>query len=204
MRNDLGRTRKITYTAIMIALAVSLRIMKHMLFSGFQFISFPAVFTITSGILFGPTMGVTVGIASYLLSDILIGMPGYWTFVNALLMGFIGGVSGLIFRRINLDFSKIAMGIVVYILLFVFDVLSSGLLYMIVGFPALQAFVIGFLGLFLPVPIAGGFVFGIGPITETTSAIVVVAIVAILLRSGVGRRQNENSSPEASEKRLGE
>lgn len=204
MRDELGRTRTITYTAIMIALAVSLRIMKHMLFSGFQFISFPAVFTITSGILFGPTMGVTVGIASYLLSDILIGMPGYWTFVNAILMGIFGGLSGLIFRRVNGNFSKIAMGIVVYIIIFAFDVLSSGFLYMIVGFQAVQAFVIGFLGLFLPVPIAGGFVFGIGPITETTSAVVVVAIVAILLKSGMGRRQLQNSSPEAVEKRLGE
>jgi uncharacterized membrane protein len=188
----------------MIALAVSLRLMKHMLFAGFQFINFPAVFTITSGILFGPVMGATVGFFSYLLSDIMIGMPGYWTIVNALLMGFFGALSGLIFSRINSNFSKIAMGIVIYIIVFSFDILSSGLLYMIIGFPPLEAFIIGFLGLFLPVPIAGGFVFGIGPITEATTAIVVVAIVAILLKSGVGRRQLQSSSPEEGGKRLGE
>ncbi len=204
MRSDLGRTRKITYTAIMIALAVSLRIMKHMLFSGFQFISFPAVFTIASGILFGPTMGLSVGIASYLLSDILLGLPGYWTFVNALLMGAFGVLGGLVFRRVNINFSKIAMGIAVYIMVFAFDILSSGLLYMIIGWPPTVAFTWGIIGLFLPVPIAGGFVFAVGPITETTTTVVVVAIVAILLKSGIGRRAVPSVSTLSEEKRLGE
>lgn len=195
MKSRLGRTHRITYTAIMIALAVSLRLMKHMLFGSLQFINFPAIFTIASGILFGPLMGVTVGVTSYLLSDILIGIPGPWTFVNAVLMGFFGGVSGLVWRRVNSDFSKIAMGILVYLMVFSFDILSSWILNMVIGFPPLVAFIWGVMGLFLPVPMSGGFMFGIGPITEATTAIVVVAVVALLLKGRIGRGQFQDSAP---------
>jgi LytS/YehU family sensor histidine kinase len=201
MKSSLDRTHKITYTAIMIALAVSLRLMKHMLFGNLQFINFPAIFTITSGILFGPVMGATVGVTSFLISDIMIGMPGPWTLVNALLMGLFGGLSGLIWKKVDNNFSKIAMGIVVYLIIFAYDILSSWILNMVIGFPPLLAFVWGFLGLFIPVPISGGFMFGIGPITEATSAIVVAAIVALLLRSGIGRRQYQGPPPVGEEKK---
>lgn len=195
MKSGLSRTRKITYTAILIALAVSLRLMKHMLFGSLQFINFPAIFAIAGGILFGPITGATVGVTSYLLSDIVLGMPGPWTVVNALLMGFFGGLSGFIWRRIDGNFSKVATGVVVYLMVFAFDILSSWILNMVIGFPPLVAFIWGMLGLFLPVPISGGFMFGIGPITEATTSVVVVAIVALLLKSRIGRRQYQDSAP---------
>jgi len=195
MKSSLSRTHTITYTAIMNALAVSHRLMKHMLFGNLQFINFPAIFTIAGGILFGPVMGVTVGVTSYLLSDIIIGIPGPWTVVNALLMGAFGGASGLIWKKVDGNFSKITMGIVVYLMVFAFDILSSGILNMVIGFPPAVAFIWGALGLFLPVPISGGFMFGIGPITEATTTIVVVTIVAVLLRSKIVRRQYQDSPP---------
>jgi predicted membrane protein len=193
MKRELSRTRKITYTAILIALAASLRITKHLLFGPLQFINFPGIFTIVGGIIFGPVMGMTVGFTTYLLSDLALG-AGPWTIVNALLMGFFGALSGILWRRTNSNFSKIAMGIGVYVIMFAFDVLSSWILNMIFGWSPTVALVYGLLGLFMPNP-TGGFMFGVGPITEATTAIVVVSIVALLLRSRIQGRQYQDTPP---------
>lgn len=193
MKSELSRTRKITYTAILIALAASLRITKHLLFGPLQFINFPGIFTIVGGIIFGPVMGMTVGFTTYIISDFVLG-AGPWTFVNALLMGCFGALSGVLWRRTSGSFSKIAMGIGVYVIMFAFDVLSSWILNMIFGWSPLVALVYGLMGLFMPNP-TGGFMFGVGPITEATTAIVVVTIVALLLKSRMGRRDYRDSPP---------
>lgn len=187
MKTDLSRTRQITYTAVLIALAASLRITKHLLFGPLQFINFPGIFTIVGGIVFGPVMGMTVGFTTYLLSDLVLG-AGPWTFVNALLMGFFGALSGILWRRTTSNFSKIAMGTGVYVIMFAFDVLSSWILNMVFGWSPTVALAYGLLGLFLPSP-AGGFMFGVGPITEATTAVVVVSVVALLLRGRIGMRR---------------
>jgi energy-coupling factor transport system substrate-specific component len=193
MKSGLSRTRKITYTAILIALATSLRITKHLLFGPLQFINFPGIFTIVGGIIFGPIMGMTVGFTTYLISDFILG-AGPWTIVNALLMGFFGALSGILWRKTNGNFSKIAMGIGVYVIMFAFDVLSSWILNMIFGWPPMIALVYGLLGLFMPNP-TGGFMFGVGPITEATTSIVVVTIVALLLKSKIGGRRYQDTPP---------
>ena len=100
MKSGLPRTKKITYTAILIALAVSLRLVKVALFGPVQFVNFPGIFTIVGGILFGPSVGIAVGFASYLFSDIMIGLPGPWTVVNAALMASLGLISGLIWGTV--------------------------------------------------------------------------------------------------------
>jgi len=193
MKSELSRTRKITYTAILIALAASLRITKHLLFGPLQFINFPGIFTIVGGIIFGPVMGMTVGFTTYVVSDFVLG-AGPWTVVNALLMGMFGALSGVLWRRINGSFSKIAMGIGVYVIMFAFDVLSSWVLNMIFGSPPMVALIYGLLGLFLPTT-TGGFMLGVGPITEATTAIIVVTIVALLIKSRIGRRQYQDAPP---------
>lgn len=183
MKRDLSRTRKITYTAVLIALAASLRITKHLLFGPLQFINFPGIFTIVGGIAFGPVTGMTVGFTTYLLSDFLLG-AGPWTVVNGLLMGFFGALSGVLWRRTSGSFSKVAMGIGVYIIMFAFDILSSWILNMVFGWPPTIALLYGLIGLFLPSP-SGGFLIGVGPITEATTAIVVVTLVALLIKGKI-------------------
>jgi len=89
----LSRTKKITFTAMLIALAVSLRIIKYSMFGPLQFVNFPAIFTIVGGVVFGPIVGLTVGLSSYLLSDMVLG-AGPWTVVNALFIGVVGIITG--------------------------------------------------------------------------------------------------------------
>jgi len=192
MKVGLSRTKKITYTAIVIALAVSLRLVKVALFGPVQFVNFPGIFTIVGGILFGPSVGIAVGFASYLFSDIMIGLPGPWTVVNAVLMASLGLISGLIWGRNGYGkVTKIGLGIGTFVMMLAFDIISSGiLLVMVLGGNWLYAFTIGLIGLFVPSPVSGGFMIGVGPITEVTTTILVVTIVNILIRNrGVTSKQ---------------
>jgi energy-coupling factor transport system substrate-specific component len=185
MKGGLPRTKKITYTAIIIALAVSLRLVKVALFGPVQFVNFPGIFTIVGGTLFGPSVGIAVGFASYLFSDIMIGLPGPWTVVNAVLMASLGLISGLIWGRNGYGkVTKIGLGIGTFVMMLAFDIISSGiLLVMVLGGNWLYAFTIGLIGLFVPSPVSGGFMIGVGPITEVTTTILVVTIVNILIRN---------------------
>jgi len=191
MKNGLPRTKRITYTAIVIALAVSLRLVKYALFGPVQFVNFPGIFTIVGGVLFGPSVGIAVGFASYVFSDIMIGLPGPWTVVNAVLMASLGLISGLIWGRNGYGkVTKIGLGIGTFVMMLAFDIVSSGiLLVMVLGGNWLYAFTIGLIGLFVPSPVSGGFMFAVGPITEATTTILVVTIVSILIKSktGIGR-----------------
>ena len=184
MNGGLSRTKKITYTSMMIALAVTLRLIKYVLFGNLQFVNFPGVFTLISGILFGPVIGTTVGFASYLLSDMLLGMPGPWTVVNSILMAALGLTSGIIWsRKDKTKISRTGIGIGAYMLMFVFDILASGFLFVIIGMQWTTAFISGLIGLLLP-GISGGYLIAVGPITEATTAILTVMIVHALIKSG--------------------
>ncbi len=185
MKAVLPRTKMISYTAIMIALAISLRILKHALVGPFQFVNFPGVFTILAGVTFGPVTGMVVGFASYLLSDMMIGLPGLWTAVNAPLMAVVGAVSGLIWGwRNKLHISKIGLGISTYVMMFAFDVLASWILWALIGYDWVTALVVSMIGLFIPA--GGGFLFAVGPITEAVTAILVVTLVFALARGTQG------------------
>ncbi|HRU81092.1 MAG TPA: ECF transporter S component [Candidatus Methanomethylicus sp.] len=177
-----SRTKRISYTAMMIALAVALRLLKNSLFGPFQFVNFPGVFTVVSGIIFGPTIAMVVGAGSYLLSDVLIGLPGYYTLTNMFLMGGIGLITGLIWKRSNrTDISKIGIGVGTYIIMLAFDIISSFAFYAILGVPMTAALAVGIGGLFMPS--GGGVIYGIGPITEAATAILVVMIAHVLLQN---------------------
>lgn len=183
MREEIPRVKRITYTAIVIALAVTLRLIKHSILGLIQFINFPAVFTIVGGSLLGPSSGLVTGIASYIISDIMIGLPGPWTFVNALLMGGVGLLTGLIWGRNNAKkISKLGLAVGTYITLLAFDISNSWALLMLMGFDWFSALIIGIVGLFLPA--AGGYLYAVGPITEATTTVLVVTIVSLLKKNG--------------------
>ncbi len=185
MYGGLSRTKKITYTGMLIGLAVAMRLAKQALFGSMQFINFPGVFTILSGVLFGPTTGMVVGFSSYILSDMIIGLPGPWTAINAVLMASLGLFSGLIWgRKSKPNMSKTGLAVGSYIMMFAFDILASCLWYIMIGWSALYAFTLGLVGLF--VPAGGGYLIGIGPITEATTTLLIVAIVQALRNSRVG------------------
>jgi energy-coupling factor transport system substrate-specific component len=185
MNGELSRTKRITYTGMLIGLAVAMRLAKQALFGSMQFINFPGVFTILSGVMFGPTTGMVVGFSSYLLSDMIIGLPGPWTAINAILMASLGLASGLIWgRKTNVNVSKTGLAIGSYMLMFAFDIFASCLWYIMIGWNWIYAFTLGLVGLFLPA--GGGYLIGIGPITEATTTLLIVAIVQALRNSRVG------------------
>lgn len=182
-KNGLSRTKKITYTAMLIALAVTLRIIKYSMFGPLQFVNFPAIFTIVGGVVFGPIVGLTVGLSSYLLSDMVLG-AGPWTVVNALFIGVVGIITGLIWGRMPfLKLKKIELGIGVYLLMLGFDIFNSWVLNIIWGYPWLWSLIYGLLGLLMPA--GGGYMIGVGPITEATTTILTVSIIFVLARSRI-------------------
>ncbi|MBC7120638.1 MAG: ECF transporter S component [Candidatus Methanosuratus sp.] len=186
LRNNgrLSRTQKITYTSLLIALAAALRLVKYALFGPVQFINFPGIFTILGGILFGLVTGGVVGVASYVVSDIIIGAPGPWTAVNCIVMGIVGFGSGIIWSR--KDKSRISkMGILIgaYIIMFAFDVVTSWTLFVIIGWDPIYALVMGVLGLFIPTMTSGGWMVAVGPITEFTTASLIAMLVQVLAKN---------------------
>ncbi|TDA39194.1 MAG: hypothetical protein DSO08_02840 [Candidatus Methanomethylicota archaeon] len=183
MAEGLPRVKKVTYTAMVIALAVSLRIIKYSIFGPTQFVNFPAVFTIIGGALLGPSSGLAAGLTTYILSDIMIGLPGPWTIVNSVLMGGIGFLSGLIWGRNSVkQVGKLGLAVGSYIMLLAFDVTNSWALLVIMGFDWFSALIIGIVGLFLPA--AGGYLYGVGPITEATTVLLIVTVVSMLKKNG--------------------
>ncbi|MEM2128195.1 MAG: ECF transporter S component [Candidatus Methanomethylicaceae archaeon] len=183
MEERLPRVKMVTYTAMVIALAVSLRLIKYTLFGSIQFVNFPAVFTIIGGALLGPSSGAVIGFSSYVLSDIMIGLPGPWTAVNSILMAGFGFLSGLIWGRSGVkQIGRLGLAVGAYIMLLAFDITNSWALLVIMGFDWLSALIIGIVGLFLPA--AGGYLYGVGPITEATTVILIVTIVSMLKKNG--------------------
>lgn len=173
----MNKTKRITYIGIMITLAVVLRLMKHYIIGPIQFVNFPAVFTFLGGIILGPLPGMIIGFFSYLISDMTIGLPGPWTVINALLMAIVGLLSGIFLKRA----SRVGIGVGAFLLLFCFDVLSSWMLYVIVGFNWFYALIIAIIGLFLPA--GGGFLYAVGPITEAITILLTLGLMNAIKRN---------------------
>lgn len=163
------RSKKVALIGIFIALGVVMRITKHILMGPIQFINIPAIFTIIAGIIIGPTGGFVVGAGIFVLSDMYI-LPGVWTTMTSLAMGIIGFLSGLIWHRRE-SIEKAELMVVSYLLVLFYDVFTSVILYIIIGFPIYYALVIGIIGLFFPV--AGGYMIGIGVLTEVLTVLTI-------------------------------
>lgn len=190
MKSSTSRAKKIAFTAIIIALAVALRILKTAMFGPLQFVNLMGVFTIVGGVLFGPVVGGVVGFSSYTLSDIMIGLPGPWTVINSALMALFGILSGLIWGRKGYgNITRIGLAVGAYIIMFVFDFSSSVIFYLLTTQNWVSTIALGLIGLFAPVPGQGGWMIAPGPIDEFTTTLLIVTIVGVLVKSkiNVGR-----------------
>ncbi len=156
------------------ALAVAARVGKHALVGPLQFVNLPLLFTMLAGMLYGSSVGFGVGFLSFLASDSILGL-GIWTLID----GVLAGTVGFLWSRLKLG-DRILLFIFSYLSVFLYDISTSWILYMIFGFSPVEAFIIGFVGLFLPV--AGGGAIAIGPTTEATTSLLLSILAPRLLR----------------------
>jgi energy-coupling factor transport system substrate-specific component len=144
--------------------------MKHIILGNIQFINLPAVISFLVAIFMGPLAGAMVGILSFIVGDVFIGIPGPWTIIDGLTLAVVSAVAGVVWQKRSeeVDFVEIVIG--VYLLVFVYDITTSVLGFFIwLGSPLNEAIILGLAGLFLPV--SGGFVLFVGPLTEFTTAL---------------------------------
>lgn len=161
------RSRTVATAGMMTSLSIAMRLMKHLAIGATQVINFPFMFTLIASAE-SPLAGLLTGIMSYAVSDVLFGI-GPWTAVNSTLCGLIGFIWGYV-RSENpgflFPFSLVSE--------FLFDVANSSILYVIFGLRPLEALITGIVGLFLPV--MGGTMVAIGPITEISTSLCVAVI----------------------------
>ncbi len=162
-KKDASLSKVTAQIGVWSALAVAARIGKHVLVGPLQFVNLPLLFTMLAGMLYGSSVGFGVGFLSFLVSDSIIGL-GIWTLVD----GGLAGAIGAIWARLRIK-ERVFIFVIAYLSTFLYDILTSWILYMIFGFPPTEAFVLGFVGLFLPV--AGGGAVAIGPTTEATTSL---------------------------------
>lgn len=153
------------------ALAVALRVAKNAALGPVQVVNFPAVFTIIGGLMFGAYVGAFTGFISFLLSDVLLGYAGTWTIITSLSMAFVGGLSPLL-RRLDAESSITGLGVSSYLLILVYDILSS-MVWLAFVMPVQTAFVISIVGLFLPSPLT---LYPVGLVTEIVTVLLIVLI----------------------------
>lgn len=165
------KTKDIALISNLTAASVALRLVKHIFIGVIPIINFPIIFSIISGAIMGPVNGFLVGVLSFIVSDIFLGM-GIWTLITSLSCGLIGFVSGLIWYKRNPCSLEIL--VLSTILIFIYDILSSILLYLPL-MPPIEALILGFIGLFIPV--MGGRLYAIGPVVEFSSAMVISLLI---------------------------
>lgn len=71
--------------------------------------------------------------------------------------------------------------ITLYLCVFFYDITTSALTYLISGLSPTNALIIGLIGLFIPVE--GGWIFGIGPITEFTTSLLTTILITVLKKN---------------------
>jgi len=122
-----------------------------------------AFLTAMTGVLFGPWIGLSVGLLSMAVTDIAFFGAGYWTLVTAPCMGAIGLASGLLWKgRRNLSRFELAIG--GFFMAFAYDVVTS-ILTIVPFLPDVGAAVASALiGLYLPTP------YPLGPAHELSTA----------------------------------
>ncbi len=157
------KSRIIACTAAIVGMSVAIRISKNLI-TTIQFVNIPLVFTIVGATMLGWLYGLLIGILSFVVSDILLGL-GPWTIFTSTTCGLIGALWGLFFRKVN---DSLLVFLTVFLLTLTYDIFTSWILYVIFGIEPMKAIIISIVGLFLP--IMGGFMIGVGPITEASTA----------------------------------
>ena len=122
-----------------------------------------------AGKLAGASAGALTGFLAFLLSDLIIGL-GPWTPVNGMLAGLIGATWSLL--KSNDNFPTLFAA--AFLSTFAYDILSSFMLYLLFIRSPWLALTYSVVGLF--VPVMGGYLVGVGPITETITAGVTATI----------------------------
>ncbi len=169
----MARSIHIASIAIFSGLGVAFRVLKTYLTPA-QFINIPLVFSFVSGYFFNALTALFVGLLTYLISDILI-FPGPWTLINPFLAGIVSYLWTLACRKLN---SLTEIFIVTFLSVLLFDITSSMAFYLMFGFNLFNAAIISIIGLFLPV--FGGWMIGVGPITEFSTAL----LTCLLIKKG--------------------
>ncbi len=164
----MNRSRFAASVGMYSALSVALRLAKNFLVGPVQFVNFPFMIALIASSS-GAAVGLTTGVLGYFLSDLFLGF-GPWTLVNSLLCGLVGGLWSRVRTE---DPSKIF--ILCLLSEFTFDVTNSTILYMMLGLKPVEAFVVGVIGLFMPV--MGGSLIAPGPITEISTSLGVALLL---------------------------
>lgn len=164
--------KSIANISLFTALAVSFRLVKHAVAGTFQLVNFPLAFAMVAGYFSGSLAGTLTGALSFYLSDLLLGL-GPWTLVNSTLAAGIGAAWGVLRRSRS---TGLPLFISAFISTLAYDVLSSFLLYVLFVHETWYALIYALIGLFLPT--MGGYMVGVGPITETLTAGVTVLVIS--------------------------
>jgi len=170
--------RVVALVSLFTALGIAVRLAKHALVGTLQFLNAPLLAAMVAGYTAGPLAGMLTGILSFALSDLLLGL-GPWTVVDSLLAGAIGGAWGLLRakHRATLIF------VLAFISEFMYDVLSSYFLLLMFVRDPVTALIYSLLGLYLPV--MGGYMIGVGPLTEAVTAGLTAALISRVDRLGI-------------------
>ncbi|QOJ78588.1 ECF transporter S component [Infirmifilum lucidum] len=172
------KSREIATVAVFTSLAVVFRVLKNIA-TPIQLVNIPLALALTSAILYGARVGFLVGLLSYIFSDVLI-FPGVWSIVNGILAGLIATLYRWVYTP---EAGRAFNFVATFLLVFAFDILTSGLLYVLFGVSVLEAFIVGLVGLFFPV--MGGYLVGIGPLTETSTSLLTIMLIEELKRRNI-------------------
>ncbi|OYT62949.1 MAG: hypothetical protein B6U69_00365 [Thermofilum sp. ex4484_15] len=169
-------TREIALVAILSSLATTLRLLKNLTLGPLQFINIPLIFAILAGRLIGALGGGIVGATGFLLTDLFLGF-GPWSLVNASVNGVIGSVWGLLKGK---KITPLVLAACIYLSALSYDIISSTAFYLIFGLNLRSALLTGLIGLFIPV--YGGGLIGVGPITELSTTVVTLGLIRAIKR----------------------
>ncbi len=173
-----GSSRDAALVAIFTSVAVTLRILKHLIAGTFQFFN-PMLFSAYLACELGGVMpAAMVAFFSYVLSDAMIGV-GPWTVATSTTAAVAAAIYYLL-KKVFPSSDMYSLLLRAYLATFFYDVMSSVLTYIVLGQPLETALVLAILGLFIPV--GGGYMIGIGPLTEFTTSLAFAMVMLSLRR----------------------
>jgi len=164
------KTQALTLISLLTSLAVTLRLLKHAIVGSFQFINIPLCFVFFSSYYFGFRIASIIGILTFIISDLFLGI-GIWSVTNSIIVAILS-LCIVCIRKIK---SKTYLFVSFYLLSLAYDITSSLILYIIFGINFYTALIFSIIGLFMP--IQGGYVIGIGPLTEISTSLITIFMI---------------------------
>ena len=177
------KIRKSQYI-VLIALFSSLPVALRMAFimSGLsifvQWTNIIGIFAFLGAIFLGPMAGLFIGLIGFFLSDMVspYGVSPF-TLIMGGTMGIIAFASSflIVYKGQRNILKNIILFVKLYILMFIYDIITSILGYLLWGLNINDAIFYGIVGLFIP--LYGGFLWFVGPITEASTAIFTILLL---------------------------